>query len=171
MEPTIAREIRTLQKMSVRELREKYGELFDEQPRSHNRQFLFRRIAWRIQALAEGDLTERARRRAAKLANDADLRIRAPKNGNGDATASPDGELTVVDTLYPDLDPRLPMPGTILVREYKGRKIRVRVLPNGFEYEGEPYGSLTAVARKVTKAHWNGFVFFGLSNRKKGGRS
>ena len=45
------------------------------------------------------------------------------------------------------------------------------VLPNGFEYEGEPYGSLTAVARKVTKAHWNGFVFFGLSNRKKGGRS
>lgn|GEM_PF-6251861 len=65
-------------RMTVGELRAKYREVFGEESRSNHKQFLFRRIAWRVQALAEGGLSERARRRALEIASDADLRIRAP---------------------------------------------------------------------------------------------
>ena len=73
------KEIDALSRMTVGQLREKYMEVFGEESRSNHKQFLFRRIAWRIQALAEGGLSERARRRALEIANDADLRIRAPR--------------------------------------------------------------------------------------------
>ena len=66
--------------MTVGKLKDKYREVFGEDSRSNHKQFLFRRVAWRIQANAEGGLSERARRRALEIANDADLRIRAPKN-------------------------------------------------------------------------------------------
>jgi hypothetical protein len=66
--------------MTVGQLKDKYREVFEEESRSNHKQFLFRRIAWRIQANVEGGLSERARRRALEIANDADLRIRAPKN-------------------------------------------------------------------------------------------
>ena len=73
------KEIMSLTRMTVGELREKYLEVFGEETRSHHKDFLRKRIAWRLQALAEGDLSERARRRAEELADDADLRIRAPR--------------------------------------------------------------------------------------------
>ena len=76
----IHEEIESLRQMSVGQLKEKYREVFGEETRSNHKQFLFRRIAWRIQANAWGGLSERARRRALEIANDADLRIRAPKN-------------------------------------------------------------------------------------------
>ena len=79
METTIRKEIEALRHMTVGQLKKKYAEVFGEETRSSHKQFLFRRIAWRIQALAEGGLSERARRRALEIANDADLRIRAPK--------------------------------------------------------------------------------------------
>ena len=75
----IQKEIEALSRMTVGQLRQKYTEVLGEESRSHHKQFLFRRIAWRIQALAEGGLAERARRRALEIANDADLRIRAPR--------------------------------------------------------------------------------------------
>jgi hypothetical protein len=59
------------------------------------------------------------------------------------------------------------MPGTVLTRDYKGRTIRVLVLTDGFEWEGDRYKSLTAVTQAVTDKHWNGLHFFGL--RKNGG--
>jgi hypothetical protein len=79
--------------MTVKELRRRHVELFGEENHAGNRQYLFRRIAWRIQALAEGGLTERARRRAEFLARDADLRTTAPRTplatsgGNGESGA------------------------------------------------------------------------------------
>src|ERR1700721_2743235 len=76
-------EIDELSRMTVGQLRQKYQQVFGEESRSNHKQFLFRRIAWRIQALAEGGLSERARRRALEIANDADLRIRAPKHLGG----------------------------------------------------------------------------------------
>jgi hypothetical protein len=79
MKAAVLKEVENLRRMSVTGLREKYREVFGEESRSHHKDFLFRRIAWRLQAIAEGDLTERARRRALEIANDADLRIRAPK--------------------------------------------------------------------------------------------
>ena len=55
-----------------------------------------------------------------------------------------------------------PIPGTRLVREWQGKRHEVIVLPEGFDYEGRPYRSLTAVARHITGGSWNGLVFFGL---------
>src|SRR5450759_792796 len=73
-------EIESLRHMTVGQLKCKYRDVFGEASRSNHKQFLFRRIAWRIQANALGGLSERARRRALEIADDADLRIRAPKN-------------------------------------------------------------------------------------------
>jgi len=62
-------------------------------------------------------------------------------------------------------DPRLPSPGTAITRKYKGRTITVTVLPDGFEYKGERYRSLTAVAKVITGSHVNGFRFFKLEGK------
>lgn len=75
VETAMRKEIDELRGMTVGQLREKHLGVFGEESRSNHKQFLFRRIAWRIQALAEGGLSERARRRALEIANDADLRI------------------------------------------------------------------------------------------------
>ena len=151
-----------LERMTGTELRRRYAEVFGEESRSGNRQWLIRRIAWRTQALEEGDLPERARQRAMEIANDADLRVHAPTHGVI-GTISAD-RTTTVSTGNSD---RLPMPGSLLAREYKGRMIRVRVLPKGFEYEGETYRSLSAIAKVVTGAHWNGNLFFGVASPPK----
>ena len=131
-------------------------------PKGH-KQFLFRRIAWRIQAIAEGGLSERARRRALEIANDADLRIRAPKTTFGpDVTLDP--KLSVSRKVNQAAsDPRLPPPGTYLEREYKGRRVIAKVLDGGFEFDGEIYRSLSAIAHEVTGTKWNGFLFFNLT--------
>ena len=76
----ILMEVESLRRASVAGLREKYREVFQQETRSRHREHLFRKIAWRLQALAEGGLTERARGRAAEIANDADLRIIAPRD-------------------------------------------------------------------------------------------
>jgi hypothetical protein len=80
MEATTYQEVQGLSRMTVGELRGKYLEVFGEETRSYHKEFLRKRIAWRIQSLAEGGLSERARRRAEELANDADLRTRAPRD-------------------------------------------------------------------------------------------
>jgi hypothetical protein len=76
MKSTMAARIRALQEMTVPELRAKYREVFGEETRSRHKEFLWKQIAWRLQALEEGDLSERARRRAGEIANDADVRVR-----------------------------------------------------------------------------------------------
>ena len=150
--------LKTLNRMTVTQLRDRYGEVFGEAARSFNKQHLVKRIVWRLQAMHEGDLSERARRRARELANDADLRIRPPAS-----PAEPDDNGAIATSAFRvEADARLPMAGTLLKRVYKGRTIQVRVLPKGFEFDGEVYRSLSAVARKVTGAHWNGYYFFRL---------
>src|SRR5690242_5179539 len=146
--------------MTVSQMREKYIEVFGEESRSNHKQFLFRRIAWRIQALAEDGLSERARRRALEIANDADLRVRAPKTAfQQDVGFSQE---SVKRKVAAETDPRLPFVGSEIAREYKGRRIVVKVLAGGFEFEGKIYKSLSAIAREVTGTKWNGFLFFGL---------
>lgn len=75
----IAKEIAALKNMTVGQLRARYEEVFGEATQAGNKDFLFKRIVWRLQSLAEGDLSERARRRAEFLARDADLRTTAPR--------------------------------------------------------------------------------------------
>lgn len=157
----IGKEISRLPNMSPKQLRAKYLEVFGEPTRSGNKQHLVKRVAWRMQALAEGDLSERARRRATELACDADVRTTRPKP----PPPSPDGSgLTkTVKAVFSD-DDRLPVPGTEITREYKGRMLRITVMPNGFEYEGEVYRSLSAVAKAITGTHANGYQFFRLGD-------
>ena len=59
-------------------------------------------------------------------------------------------------------DRRLPIPGTVISKVYKGTIIDVKVLDKGFEYDGKAYRSLSAIAGAVTGQHWNGYLFFGL---------
>lgn len=157
----IEAEVATLQQMTVNQLSKRYEELFNEPCRSRHKRYLVRRIAWRMQARAEGDLTERARQRANDLADDAEIRVTPPRSRSADAppTARCKRPTTVVAGTQ---DRRLPPPGNWIVRKYKGRTISVRVLRDEFEFEGERFKSLSAVAKKVTGSHLNGFRFFGL---------
>jgi len=165
-ETAMRKEIDELSQMTVGQLRQKYLEVFGEESRSNHKQFLFRRIAWRIQAIAEGGLSERARRRALEIANDADLRIRAPKSRFGqDVTLDP--KLSVSRKVASAADPRLPPPGTYLEREYKGRRVIVKVLVDGFEFDGQIYRSLSAIAHEATGTKWNGFLFFNLTSAEE----
>jgi hypothetical protein len=148
--------------MGVSELRGKYAELFGEPTRTGNNTWLVRRIAWRLQALAQGDLSERARRRAQELAQDADLRLTAPRGAPATPPATPDRS---EPTLKLRGDVRVPPPGTVLTRSYKGRTLRVQVLAHGFLYAGQTYPSLSAVAKAVTGSHCNGYLFFRLPGK------
>jgi hypothetical protein len=160
--------IHDLAGLTVPELRRRYLEVFGEPTRCGHKRHLVRRLAWRLRALAEGDLSQRARRRAAELANDADLRLHPPSpptplsprraGAMAAVTRGPVGSAAAA--AVPDA--RLPMPGTLLRRRYKGRTVVVQILAKGFEYGGARYSSLSAVARAVTGSHWNGFLFFGL---------
>jgi hypothetical protein len=161
MNLNVAKEVAALQRLTVTELRTKYAAAFGEPARTGNKVWLVRRLAWHLQVLAEGDLSERARQCAAALANDADLRLTAPKRKVADSTA----ERTSTKVLPFRTDPRLPPPGTILTRKYKGELLQVQVLACGFAFQGEVYPSLSAVAKAITGSHCNGFLFFKLAHR------
>ena len=147
-------EIDALRHKTVAQLQIRYLEVFGEPSRSNHKQFLIRRIAWRLQALAEGDLSERARERALSLARDADLRLKAPQSSSG--------SLGTPATPGSRRDSRLPRPGTVLTRRFYDQTITVQVLEKGFQYEGMVYRSLSAVARRISGTQWNGFSFFRL---------
>ena len=163
MEINVGKEVATLGRMTVGELRTRYVEVFGEATNAHHKKWLVRRIIWRIQAAADGDLSARARQRAKELANDADLRVSAPKTSRAATSSStPNRSKT---TLAIVTDRRLPMPGTVITREYKGQTLQVRIMKQGFEFEGETYKSLSAVAKKITGSHCNGYLFFRLGGQ------
>lgn len=168
MPSDIAREIDALHQMTTGELADRYRELHGQPVRTRHRAYLIRKVAWRIQANAEGDLSERARKRAAELANDADIRVMAPKT-----TIEPPAEERAYGVTRElrngeHNDPRIPSPGSAIVREYRGRKIRVIVLADheGFEFDGERFRTLSAIAKQITGSHINGFRFFRLGGTK-----
>ena len=165
---TVLMEVENLRRATLAGLREKYREVFQEETRSRHREHLFRQIAWRLQALAEGDLSERARGRAREIARDADLRTVAPTDFfivNGESVRTTRGERN-----RREQDSRLPLPGALLSRKWKGRTILVEVLAKGFRYDNRPYSSLSAIAVAVTGTRWNGLAFFGLTRPASGER-
>jgi len=157
MSLNVGKEVAALQRMSVPELRARYAEVFGETTRVRHKAYLVKRIIWRLQAIAEGDLSERAKRRAAELANDADLRLTAPAPKSHSIQAN-----TERAALSPTCNKGMPMAGAVLTRSYKGRLIQVTVRHDGFEFDGDVYRSLSAVAKAITGTHWNGYHFFGL---------
>ncbi len=165
MKLDIDKEVALLQRMTVGQLREKFEATWGEPTNTRNKQWLVKRIAWKMQANIEGDISERAMRRAAELARGTDIRTTAPKATK--PITKPVGN-TVMGFVQPEEDNRLPPPKSVLERVYKGEKILVLVLENGFEYEGAIYKTLSAVAKKITGQHCNGYHFFNLN--KKGGK-
>lgn len=157
MAVNIGKEIAALKRMTVPELRRQYARVFDEDTTSRHKEYLIRRIVWRLQVNQEGGLSERAKRRARNLAAGSDVRLTAPPSGPSQHVGG-----TKPESIDFPQDERLPMPGAMITRRYKNQTIAVRVLPRGFEYEGEVYRTLSAVAKKVTGTHWNGFNFFKL---------
>lgn len=153
----ITEKLAELESMTVGQLAAKYQDLFGRPSRSRNKGYLKKQIAWRIQELAEGGLSERAQQRIAELMPEAPaiLNSMGRKNRRSQTAAGAPAR---------DRDSRLPGPGTILERQFGGRSHRVLVLPDGFEYEGQVYRSLSYVARVITGTRWNGFTFWGLND-------
>jgi hypothetical protein len=166
VDTAVLMEMESLRRASMADLRKKYREVFQEQTRCTHREHLFRRIAWRLQALAEGDLSERARGRANEIAQDSDLRINAPRDF---FAVGGERVQTTRDPNRRQQDRRLPLPGTLLARSWKGRTVVVEVLVEGFRCENRHYSSLSAIATEITGTRWNGVAFFGLT-RSTGGK-
>lgn len=159
MNTNVNKELASLDRMTTGELAQRYAELSEQPVRTRHRAYLIRKIAWRLQANAEGDLSERARQRAAELADDAEIRVMPPRSP-GLAPKPARGQQ--VATVAISSDQRLPSPGTAITRPYKGRTLLVTVLAKGFEFEGERYKTLSAVAKAITGTHVNGYHFFRL---------
>lgn len=157
MSQSIASQVSSLRSLTIAELRKRYTEVFEEEPRSRNKDYLFKRVAFRLQEMAEGGLSERAKGRAAGLAREADLRIRARKEAEAPPAAEP------IALLPLPRDKRLPKPGALLKKVVGGKEHVVKVLAEGFEHDGKAYRSLSAVARAITGTRWNGFAFFDLN--------
>ncbi len=150
----LKQKLNALPHLKVNDLRDMYAEVFGEPTRANNRDWLTKRLAWRLQAQAQGGLSERAQARAKELAREEDLRL------------SPPATLPTTVTTSEIRDPRLPVPGAIISRHYKGTTHQVEVLADGFVWNGKTYPTLTAVAKAITGSHLNGFAFFGLIKGK-----
>ena len=124
------------------ELKQQWRDLFDSEPPPFNRRYLESRLAYRIQELACGGLKPEAIRRLERL--DGGARKRRSTRADRDR----------------------PIPGTRLLREWQGVEQIVTVTADGFEWQGRPYKSLSAIARAITGTRWNGWVFFGLKNHR-----
>jgi hypothetical protein len=153
---SVKRELVELQRLTVGQLRQRYAEAFGEMTNARNKQWIIKKILWRLQSLAEGDLSERARARAKEIASDADIRRRPPHIV----------PVTVFGTVPSQPISRVPIPGTEITRQYKGKLLKVMVLENGFEYAGERYKSLSGLAKAITGSHCNGYQFFNLQRGK-----
>ena len=144
-EPVLAR-LAALKAMSVNELKAEWQALFDAPAPNNSRNFLEGRLAYRIQELTYGGPDKQTRRLLDLLADEVE------------------GTLTRKAQIA---DPRNPVVGTKLIREWDGVAHTVTVLREGFDWDGRRYKSLSAVARAITGTRWNGYRFFGLRERKR----
>ena len=136
-------QIAALKTTPTQDLQARWRELFETEPPRRNRGYLESRIAYRIQELEHGGLAPATIARLEALGEILD-----------------GGDVTVRKRRVDDR----PVAGTRLIREYQGIEHCVTVLVDGFEYQGRPYKSLSAVARAITGTRWNGPLFFGLRN-------
>jgi hypothetical protein len=148
----VAQEIAQLRALPVPDLVARYEATFGRPPRVKHREWLWKRIAWKLQEQRYGGLSQVAKQRLEELIAEIDLpldedqrRVSGPLRGKRTAA-----------------EPKL---GAVLVRKWRDREITVTVVKNGFEHEGKVFRSLTAIADAVTGQHLNGKAFFGLSKR------
>lgn len=141
-EPLLAR-LAALKTAPIPDLKAQWRDLFESEPPPYNRTFLESRLAYRIQELAYGGLAATTIARLENMAEDFEATKGRRKKEHD-----------------------RPIAGTRLVREWKGVEHCVTVREDGFEYQGRPYQSLSAVARAITGTRWNGHLFFGLKNHR-----
>jgi hypothetical protein len=134
-----------LQTAATPALKQQWRELFGTEPPPYNRRFLESRLAYRIQELAYGGLKPETIQRLEALGEQLDGGNPVLRRIRGDDK---------------------PIAGTRLIREYQGVEHSVTVLHDGYEYQGRPYQSLSSIARAITGTRWNGWLFFGLKNRR-----
>lgn len=141
MSESVLARVAALQTTSTADLKALWRELFDVEPPAYNRRFLESRLAYRLQELAHGGIKPETVQRLEALAEDLDGgdAVKRKRRGNN-----------------------RPIAGTRLIREWRGVEHCVTVLTDGFEYQGRPYRSLSAIARAITGTRWNGPLFFGL---------
>ncbi len=152
---TITQQIAELQRLQPAELAQRYEQMFSKPPRVRNAAWLRRQVAWKLQEQQLGGLGERAKTRLAELMAGIDLPLVAAPPPRPRPTAAK----TVRDT-------NTPLPGTVLVREWRDQRIEVHVTDDAFLWNGVSYSSLSAVAKAITGAAWNGRLFFGLTTRR-----
>jgi hypothetical protein len=129
------------------ELKKQWRDLFDSEPPPFNRRYLESRLAYRIQELAYGGLKRETVRRLERLGEELDGGDKRKRGIRADRDR--------------------PITGTRLLREWQGVEQIVTVTQGGFEWQGRPYQSLSAIARAITGTRWNGWVFFGLKNHRR----
>lgn len=143
-----------------------HHDLLGEESLVKNARHLRRKLAWQMQASKYGGLPESARQYALEIARDAALRVRIGENlsrrRKGIAL-----DCVATTVVAPEHDARLPMAGSLLMKDYKNRTIIVRVLDKGFEYERRRFTSLSAIAQEITGTKWNGYLFFGLDKENR----
>ena len=134
-----------LKTAAIPALKQQWRELFGAEPPPYNRRFLESRLGYRIQELAYGGLKPETLVRLEVLGQQFD-----------------GGKIIIRRMRGEDR----PIAGTMLIREYQGVEYVVTVTRTGYEYAGQPYKSLSAIARAITGTRWNGRVFFGLRSSR-----
>jgi hypothetical protein len=145
MTASVLAQLAALKSLPTSELKRRWRDLFETEPPPYNRRFLESRLSYRLQELAYGGLKPETVARLAALAED----LSRANRGKCHVMAKD-----------------RPIVGTRLIREWQGVEHCVTVRDDGFEYEGRPYRSLSAVARAITGTRWNGLIFFGLKNQR-----
>lgn len=137
---SVIKQVAALNEMPIADLKKKWVDLHPKTtPPPFNRVFLVKRLAHRIQELSLGGLPEQEKKRMTRLLTDEYI----PKKLMGD---------------------RL-LPGTRLIREWKGTECCCTVLEDGYEYEGRKFSSLSAVANFISGTKWNGLTFWGIKKQ------
>ncbi len=143
---TVLARLNALKSMGIPDLKAEWIRLFDAPAPNNSGPYLRMRLGHRIQELTYGGLSKPAKRMLNLLVDE----VEGGKVHKSMIT-----------------DPRTPVVGTRLIREWDGIEHTITVLREGFEWQGRQYKSLSAIARAITGTRWNGFRFFGLSGSKR----
>jgi len=145
-------EIIALKNASAEELLKRYKELYGEDATGTHKTYLWRKIAYKLQEQEHGGLSAKTKDKLNALIEEFD-----PINNKA---LRPDKPMVNQQTSVKDK--RLPIPGTMITKEYKGTNYQVKMLEKGFEYNAKIYKTLSAIAKEISGAHWNGYLFFNL---------
>jgi len=155
MSDSVLRQVADLKNLTHDELKDLWKTLNGGEPPAYNRKYIVSRLAYRIQEIAYGGLSDDSREQMQRILKDGGFDSNGCDSGvrrKERATRQKRGA---------------PIAGTRFVRDWNGRHYEVIAVNKGFEFEGRTYRSLTAVAKAITGTHWNGRIFFGLEKRGK----